>query len=138
MSQVFDTKIAIIIRDDLENWQRLNVTAFIASALVGGNPSILGENYMDASGNAYLPMVIQPMVVYQANTDGIRKAYQRAMNRDVKMAIFTKDLFSTGNDVANRAAVANTLSDDLDLVGLAMHDMKKNVDKITKGLKLHS
>ncbi|MCB9458589.1 MAG: DUF2000 domain-containing protein [Anaerolineaceae bacterium] len=135
---VFDTKIAIVIRDDLETWQKLNVTAFIASALVGEHSSILGEQYMDGSGNQYMPMVIQPMMIYQADHTGIRKAYERAINRDVRLAIFTTELFSTLDDVENRAAIADTPSDALELVGIAMRDMKKTIDKITKGLKLHS
>ena len=137
MSMTFDTKIAIVLRDDLETWQALNVTAFIASALVGQNPGIVGENYRDASGNEYMPMVIQPMMIYQADAKDIRRAYQRAMDRDVQLAIFTMDLFSTPNDIANRAAVAYKPSDALDLVGLAMRDLKATVDKVVKGLKFH-
>ncbi|QPC85198.1 DUF2000 family protein [Phototrophicus methaneseepsis] len=133
----FDTKIAIVLRDDLEMWQELNVTAFIASAVVGQNPSIIGENYRDASGNVYMPMIIQPMMIYQADADSIRKAHQRALERDVMMAIFTMDLFSTPNDVENRAAVADKHAEALDLVGIAMRDTKKTVDKVIKGLKRH-
>lgn len=29
----FDTKIAVLLRDDLEVWQRLNVTSFLVSAI---------------------------------------------------------------------------------------------------------
>ena len=32
----FDTKAAIVVRDDLAQWQRLNVTAFLISRVVGG------------------------------------------------------------------------------------------------------
>jgi hypothetical protein len=32
----FDTKAAIIVRDDLAQWQRLSVTAFLISGVVGG------------------------------------------------------------------------------------------------------
>jgi hypothetical protein len=133
----FDTKIAVVLRDDLEVWQKLNVTAFIASAIVAHTPSIIGENYRDASGNEYLPMVVQPMVVYQADAAGIRKAYQRALDRNVRLSIFTQELFSTPNDAANRAAVSDKPSEALDLVGIAMRDAAKTVDKVVKGLKLH-
>jgi hypothetical protein len=138
MSMTFDTKIAIVLRSDLEVWQKLNVTAFIASAIVAQNPSIIGENYRDASGNEYMPMVIQPMMIYQADAAGIRKAYRRALEREVRLAIFTEELFSTPNDIENRAAVSDKLSEDLDLVGIAMRDAIKTVDKVIKGLKLHS
>lgn len=137
MSMSFDTKIAIVLRNDLESWQSLNVTAFIASALVGAKPDIIGDRYRDASGQEYLPMVIQPMMIYQADVVSIRKAYQRAIERDVALAIFTQELFSTPNDIENRAVVAAVKSDELDIVGIAMRDLQKTVDKVIKGLKLH-
>ena len=137
MSMTFDTKIAIVLSDDLETWQKLNVTAFVAGALVGQYDEIIGENYRDASGREYMPMVIQPIMIYHADARAIRKAYQRALDREVQLAIFTGDLFSTQNDIDNRAAVADKHGDELDLVGLAMRDMKNKVDQVIKGLKLH-
>jgi hypothetical protein len=48
---MFDTKIAIVIRDDLLVWQKLNVTAFLMSGIIGAAPEIIGEPYQDAAGN---------------------------------------------------------------------------------------
>jgi hypothetical protein len=31
---MFDTKFAIVVRQDLEVWQKLNVTAFLTSGIV--------------------------------------------------------------------------------------------------------
>lgn len=138
MPMTFETKIAIVVRDDLPTWQKLNVTAYIASALVGSDLAQVGENYQDASGNLYLPMVIQPMMIYAADAAGIRKAYGRATERGMKLAIFTQELFSTGDDIENRAAVRAVPAHDLDLVGLALCDLKKEVDWAIKGLKFHS
>ena len=42
-----DTKIAIIVRDDLATWQKLNVTAFLMSGITGANPDIIGQTYRD-------------------------------------------------------------------------------------------
>jgi len=138
MSMTFDTKIAIVLCDDLESWQRLNVTAFIASAVAGQYPDIIGETYLDASGNRYMPMIIQPMMIYQASAAEIRRVYQRALDRNLTLAIFTRELFSTQNDIDNRAAVADKTAEQLDLVGVALRDTRKTVDKVIKGLKLHS
>ena len=44
----FDTKIAIAVREDLEQWQKLNVTAFLASAIAFGAPETAGKPYEDA------------------------------------------------------------------------------------------
>lgn len=41
----FDTKIAVLVREDLETWQRLNVTAFLVSGIAGGHPQLMGERW---------------------------------------------------------------------------------------------
>jgi hypothetical protein len=87
MSMTFDTKIAIVIRNDLPVWQKLNVTAFTISGVVGVD-GLVGDRYEDASGNIYLPMCIQPILIFEADTDQIRKVYERAMKREVKFSIY--------------------------------------------------
>ena len=134
----FDTKIAVVLRDDLANWQKANVTAFLVSGIAGTVPGIVGEPYRDASGNEYLPMFVQPVLVYQADAPALRRAYERALGRDVSMAIYTADLFETGHDEANRAAVAGVPSDELDLVGIAFRAERKAVDKVVDGLRFHA
>ena len=134
----FDTKIAVVLRDDLAAWQKANVTAFLVSGIAGTVPGIVGEPYRDASGNEYLPMFVQPVLVYQADAPALRRAYERALGRDVSMAIYTADLFETGHDEANRAAVAGVSSDELDLVGIAFRAERRTVDKVVDGLRFHA
>jgi hypothetical protein len=133
----FDTKFVVIVREDLALWQKLNVTAFLAGGLAGTQPELIGEPYLDASGTIYSPLVRQPILVFAATTDELTKAHQRGLERQVTLAIYTSELFATGHDEANRAAVAAVPRDGLDLVGLAFHADKRLADKITKGLKLH-
>jgi len=133
----FDTKIAVVLRDDLAVWQKTNVTAFLVSGIAGTVPGIVGEPYRDASGNEYLPMFVQPVLVYEADADAIRRAYERALARDVTPAIYTHELFATGHDEANRAAVADVPADELDLVGLAFRAERRTVDKIVDRLRFH-
>jgi hypothetical protein len=51
--------------------------------------------------------------------------------------VFTADLFATGHDEANRAAVRAVPGAALDLVGLAVYGPKNAVDKVTKGARMH-
>ena len=44
----FDTKIAVIIRTDLEPWQKLNVASFLAGGIAAAFPECIGEPYGDA------------------------------------------------------------------------------------------
>lgn len=134
----FATKIAVVLRDDLAVWQKANVTAFLVSGVAGTNPDVVGEPYRDASGNEYLPMFVQPVLVYEADAAALRRAYERALDRGVTPAIYTSELFATGYDEANRAAVAAVAAEDLDLVGIAFRADSKVVDKVVDRLRFHS
>ncbi|GAA4576299.1 DUF2000 domain-containing protein [Planotetraspora kaengkrachanensis] len=133
----FDTKIGVVVRGDLEVWQKLNVTAFLASAVAGGVPEVIGEPYEDASGAAYLPMFRQPVLVYAADADGLACVRERAVARGLDTAVYIEEMFETGDDVANRAAVLAVTAEEMSLVGLAVHGPRNAVDKTLKGLRLH-
>ena len=133
----FDTKIAVVLRDDLAVWQKTNVTAFVVSGIAGTVDGVVGDPYRDASGNEYLPMFVQPVLVYEADGDALRRAYERALSRGVTPAVYTKELFETDHHEANRAAVAAVPAEELDLVGIAFRADRKVVDKVVDRLHLH-
>lgn len=133
----FDTKIAVLLRADLEPWQRLNVTAFLVSGLGTAAPEVIGEPYEDADGTPYLPMIRQPVLVFEGSKETVRAAHGRALSRSLPRAVFTSDLFTTGNDRDNRAAVRAVPTDQLDLVGLLVHGPRNAVDKVLKGARMH-
>jgi hypothetical protein len=133
----FDTKLAIVVRDDLQTWQKLNVTAFLAGAVAAGTDELIGEPYEDASGRKYLAMFVQPVLVFMGSAEQLTAAYTRAVDHEVRLGIFTEELFGTDNDADNRAAVAAVPADALRLVGLALHDQRRLVDKVLRGLRLH-
>jgi hypothetical protein len=133
----FDTKIAIVLRGDVPTWQKLNMTAFLASGVAGGRDEVLGEPYEDGSGQRYLPMFRQPVLVFSADADGLRRVWEQAVSRDLGIAVFTEELFGTGNDEDNRAAVRAVPGEKLALTGLAIHGRRADVDKAVRGLTLH-
>ncbi|MFD9887913.1 DUF2000 family protein [Amycolatopsis sp. NPDC059027] len=133
----FPTKIAVLLREDLASWQRLNVTAFLVSGIAHATPEIIGEPYEDADGTGYLPMFGQPVMVFAGSADVLAAAHGRALGRGLRISIFTDELFHTGNDRDNRAAVRAVPGEKLALAGLAVHGPKNAVDKILKGATLH-
>jgi hypothetical protein len=133
----FDTKIAVVLRDDLEVWQRLNVTAFLVSGIGRRVPEVIGEPYADADGTEYLPMFRQPVLVLAGSKEALAASHDRAVSRGLAASVFTADLFATGNDRDNRAAVRAVRGKDLDLVGLAVYGPRNVVDKVTKGARMH-
>lgn len=134
---MFDTKIAIILRDDLASWQALNVTAFLTSGIVAQSPEVIGEPYRDRAGNVYNPLSIQPVIVLAADQATISTIHRRSLERDIRTCLYVEEMFSTGHDAANRAAFAEFAPDDAKVVGIAMRAEKKLVDKVTKGAKMH-
>ncbi|MFI1016125.1 DUF2000 family protein [Streptomyces sp. NPDC020965] len=133
----FDSKIAVLLRDDLEPWQRLNVTAFLVSGLGTLAPEVIGEPYADADDTPYLPMFRQPVLVFEGTKETLTAAHARALSRSLPRAVFTSDLFRTGNDRDNRAAVRAVGKDQLDLVGMATYGPRNAVDKVLKGARMH-
>jgi len=133
----FDTKIGIAVRPDLAVWQKLNVTAFLASAVAGGRPEVIGERYQDAAGTDYLPMFRQPVLVYAATGEQLAQMHARGLDRGLDVAVYIEEMFKTGNDVDNRAAVRSADATALALVGLAVYGQRNAVDKVLQGLQLH-
>uniref|UniRef100_E1TEG8 DUF2000 domain-containing protein n=1 Tax=Burkholderia sp. (strain CCGE1003) TaxID=640512 RepID=E1TEG8_BURSG len=134
---MFDTKVALIVRDDLADWQKLNVVAFLATGVAAAMPEALGAPYEDAAGNAYGRMLGQPMLVFAASLAGLQAAHRQALSRELKMVPYVHAMFSTEHDAANREVFRAGNAEDLDLVGLAVLGPKKAVDKAVKGLPLH-
>lgn len=133
----FDTKIVVLLREGLAPWQELNVTAFLVSGIATSAPGLVGEPYRDADDVEYLPMLRQPVVVMTGDGELLSTARGRAESRGVATAVYTRELFSTGHDEANREAVAGVSTADLDLVGIAVRGPRNAVDRVAKGARLH-
>lgn len=137
MTPRFDTKIAIVLRDDLAGWERVNVTAFLASGVTAARPELVGEAYADAAGTAYLALLGRPVTALETDAATLAAVRERAVRRGLDVALFTADMFATGHDQANRAVVAAVQPSDLDVVGLGLHGPRGAVDKSVKGARLH-
>lgn len=133
----FDTKVVVVLRDDLLPWQALNITAFLMSGIATSAPDLTGEPYRDGSGNEYLPLLRQPVLILSADAQLLATARARALERGIPTAIYTQDMFATGHDAANRATVAAVLANDLDLVGIALRGPRNSVDRSVKGATKH-
>ena len=134
----FDTKIAVVIRTDLETWQKLNVAAFLAGGIAAAFPECVGTPYEDGSATKYLSLIGQPILIYGADRAALSRALERALARNVTPAVYTEDMFKTTYDEANRAAVKAVGRAALNLVGIAMRAERKVIDKIVDGLKFHA
>lgn len=125
----------VVLLHSLLPWQRLNVAAFVVSG-VGAQVGAVGEPYWDGTGNAYLPMFKDPVLVFGATPEEMARTVDRGRSRGLVLAIFSRDLFGTFDDEANRAAIARVVAGELDIVGIAFRSERRIGDKVVKGLKL--
>ncbi|MEC4592877.1 MULTISPECIES: DUF2000 family protein [Nitrospirillum] len=134
---MFDTKIALVLREDLAAWQALNVTAFLTSGIVAQFPEIIGEPYRDRSGTVYNPLSVQPVIVLAADAATITAIRRRTLERGLRTSLYIEEMFRTGHDAANRAVFAEFGPEDARVVGIGIRADKKLVDKVTKGARMH-
>lgn len=133
----FETKIAIVVSNDLQAWQKLNLTAFLASGIASAVPDTIGLPYQDGSMRNYAALFRQPVLVLTGSREEVGAAFERARERELTLAVFVEAMFSTGHDAANRETIATTTTRDLAPVGFAVHGPRNAVDRALKGLALH-
>jgi len=134
---MFDTKVAILVLDDLATWQKLNVTAFLATGIAAAAPEAMGEPYENASGRQFACLLGQPMLIFAAGPDDLRRAHRISGENGLITAAYVRAMLGTGHDAANREVFTAEPAYAPDLVGIAIRGPKKVVDKATKGAKLH-
>ncbi|OIV38275.1 hypothetical protein BIV57_06290 [Mangrovactinospora gilvigrisea] len=133
----FETKMAVAVRADLETWQKLNVVAFLGTGLGQATDEVIGKPYLDADGTEYLALSREPVMCLAGDAAVLARTRARAVERGLRVAVYTRQMFETGWDEANRAAVAEVPADELDLVGIGIYGPRKEVDKAADRLKLH-
>ncbi len=135
----YENKIAIIIKDDLQTWQKLNVASFLASSVAIQFPETHGAKFVNASGSEYLPFIKHPILIYKTDTQqDINRAFQRAKERGLHIGIYTEPLFATKNESENHLEIAKFSDEEQILVGIVIYGESKKVNKALDGLKFHA
>lgn len=135
----YENKIAIVIKNDLESWQKLNVASFLASSVAIKFPDTHGKAFTTANGSEYLPFIKHPILVFKADTDAeIKRAFNKAKERGLHIGIYTAPLFATKNEEENLIEIAKCNDDEQNLVGIIIYGEVKKVNKALGGLTLHS
>jgi hypothetical protein len=83
------------------------------------------------------PLAVQPIIVPSADAATLRTIYRRAMERGARLSLYVEEMFRTGHDAANRAAVRQYAPDAMN-VGLGLRDERRTVDRITRGARMHA
>ena len=132
------SRLALVLRDDLLTWQRLNVTAFLSSS-IAANPQSppMGGTYVDALGRNYGEMFAQPVMVFEANAQVLQSALLTALDENMVVRVFPDVLFTTGNDADNRAAFMKLAPREMAVAGLALLGGRNRISKLLAGARKH-
>jgi len=77
------------------------------------------------------------VVVLEASAAELQRGRERAERRGVRIAVYTQEMFATGGDEDNRAAVKVVAGAELDLVGIALRAPHRDADAVIRGLARH-
>ncbi len=134
----YENKIAIVIKNDLQTWQKLNVASFLASSVAIQFPDTHGKAFVNASNSTYLPFIKHPILIFGAeNSEQIKRAFNRAKERELHIGIYTEPLFATKNEEENLVEIAKYTDNEQNLVGIVVYGDVKKVNKALDGLKFH-
>lgn len=134
----YDHKIAIVVRNDLASWQKLNMAAFLASAVAIQFSETHGKSFINASGSTYLPFIKHPVLIYKADSaEQLKRAFTRAKERGLHIGIYTDPLFGTKDEEGNHIEIGKYSDDSQTLAGIVLYGENKKVDKALDGLRFH-
>lgn len=134
----YENKIAIVLRSDLSDWQKLNITSSLAGAVAISFPEIHGKSFTNKHGDDYLPFINQPILIYKAENDNaMKRVFNRAKERDLHIGIYPEALFSTKNAEENHRVIEDFGIEEQPLAGLVIYGETKKVYKALDRLKLH-
>lgn len=135
---MYENKVAIIVLDNLLSWQKLNVVSFLGGSIAIDKPETHGESFITSDGKRFFSFIKNPILIYKAeNNESIKRAFNRASDRDLSIGIYTKSLFNTRSGEENIIEIKKYASRELDLAGIIIYGPNKKVDKALNGLKFH-
>ena len=135
--KMFENKIAIILSNDLLNWQKLNVTSFLASSIAISFPEVRGETFSTKTGDEYLPFINQPILIYKADNDNeMKRVFNRAKERSLNIGVYPQLFFSTKSAEENHLVMESFNNEEQLLAGIVIYGETKKVYKTLDKLHL--
>jgi hypothetical protein len=128
-----DSRIVVVLRDDLAPWQRTNIAAFLIGG-VATEPDLIVRPYADMVGRSYLPILRHPVAIFEGTAADITRTHGRASSRVLRYSIFSDAIFSNGKDEVRTGTVSAIRPAEAPLLGLAFHADGRIADEITSGL----
>ena len=135
-----ERKIVAVINIDLPKGLAGNALGHLAfSAGHWADESwIERERYIDASGQKHVGIARHPLIVLEADKNSIKEIVSKARGKEgVAMVDYPQEMFDTGTDEDLNKAISKTTADKIVYQAVVLVGPSKEVDDLTKGLKLY-
>jgi hypothetical protein len=134
----FENKLAAVVNKEIEIGIAMNALGHMAIGLGGAlTPETLKlDTYQDKASNLYPNISQMPFIVLRGKSNDIRKAVQKAKEKDIKIGVFLNTM--TGGTYQEQ--LANTLQtpeEQLTYYGAIFFGPWQEVTEVTKRFSLY-
>ena len=138
MSQDFQNKISIVVREDLANWQVLNTVAHVSAYLGNklGNQFGTGDYFITKDGFKYPRNTQYAIVVLSAKAGQITDFLNRVRESNLEHIGFIREMIDTTDDSEIESLVSNKNDKNVECLGVAVFGDKDKLKQLTKGFSL--
>lgn len=129
-------KGVIIIDSSLPVGLKANIPAVLSLSIGKAFPEVVGHDVETKEGVVYRGITRIPLPILQTSPESLKDLHEKSEKEGLYSACFTNIALSTKNYNDYEGRVANSINTDVVIHGLAMYGDKKQVNRISGGLKL--
>ncbi|MFD5076487.1 DUF2000 domain-containing protein [Streptomyces sp. NPDC058371] len=131
------TKVTLVLRDDLPVSHAVNASAVLALSLGGRLGSSLGHDGEDASGGVHAGLNTHPIPVLSASEAELRTLLERVGAADEVQLVALNETARQARDYDTYLAeLKTTPANTLEYLGVIVHGPRNKVSKLTRHLPL--
>lgn len=131
------TKVALVLRDDLPVSHAVNASAVLALSLGGRIGASLGRDGEDASGGIHPGLNTHPIPVLSASEVELKTLLERAAAADGVQLVSLNETARRSRDYEDYLAeLKATSTESLEYLGVIIHGPRNKVSKLTRQLPL--
>ena len=129
-------KVVMIIDGELPTGLIANTAAVLAITLGNKISTLLGSDIYDGSGERYIGITTTPIPILKSSTEAIRSLRERAINEDLFVVDFSNAAQTTKDYESYTQKLAETSTDQLCYLGIALYGSSKPINKLTGSMPL--
>lgn len=131
------TKVALVLREDLPVAHAVNASAVLALSLGGRIGDSLGRDGEDASGRTHSGLNVHPIPVLSASEEALKALLERASAADDVQLVSLNETARRSRDYEDYLTELKAVpAEALEYLGVIVHGPRNKVSRLTRHLPL--